>query len=63
MWSRPIPAAGSSSGLYLFSHLLQARWSSQIKFPASSSWVEWDIVVPTTNGYSLTGKPTAWELI
>jgi hypothetical protein len=39
MWSPPIAAAesSSSSGLYLCSYSLQARWSSQITLLASSS--------------------------
>jgi hypothetical protein len=42
MWSRPIAAAESSSGLYLCLLLFdtQARWSSQINLSTSSSWLE-----------------------
>ena len=36
---------------------LQARKSKRINVPTSLLWVERNIVVPTTNRYSLTGNP------
>jgi hypothetical protein len=64
MWSPPIAAAesSSSSGLYLCSYSLQARKSKGINVPTSLLWVERNIVVPTTNRYSLTGNPAIKSL-
>jgi hypothetical protein len=43
----------------LIRYRLQARWSKGINVPTSpSSWLEWNIVVPPTNRYSLTGNTT-----